>query len=65
MADRAILADDQRGAQIGVQGRAFLDVGARSDRNALVVAAQGRAKPDPDILAKRDVADDARIGATQ
>ena len=62
VADRAVFADIERKANVGVQRRAFLDIGARADANAFVVAAQRRAEPHAAILAEHDVADDAGVG---
>jgi hypothetical protein len=62
MADGAALADRERKAHVGVEDAMFLDIAARADGDALIVAAQHGAKPDADFVAERDLADHARIG---
>jgi hypothetical protein len=57
VADRDIRAHRQRDAGIGMQHRAFLDVGAGADHHRVVVAADDGAEPDADILAQGDAAD--------
>ena len=49
VADRAVLADLERGAHVGVQRDEILDVGARADDDRLIVAAQNRAEPYADV----------------
>src|SRR5690606_7642174 len=51
-----------RKAQVVVDHHAFLDVGAGTEHDRLVVAAQHGAEPDTDILADMDIADDRRVG---
>ncbi len=62
VADRAVFADVEGKAHIGVQRATLLDIAARAEADALVVAAQRRPEPDSAILPERDVADDVRVG---
>ena len=47
MADGAVFANIQGKSHIGVQRAALLDIAARADADALVVAAQRRREPNP------------------
>jgi len=60
MADCAILTDGQRKAQVGVQQRSILHVGAGANENLLGVAAQNGAEPDRHIGFEPHLADDLR-----
>src|SRR5690606_23281577 len=51
-------ADGQRQARIGVQHRTILNIGFRTNRDALVVAANDHVKPDTAFLQQPDIADD-------
>ena len=50
MADRAVGADGQRHADIGVKHRTILDVGVLADGDRIIVATQRRVEPDAGVL---------------
>ena len=58
MADRAVPADRQREAAVGVAGRIVLHVGAFADLDPFIVAAQHRAEPDARRTQEANLADD-------
>ncbi len=62
MTDRAILTDGQGKAQIGVQQRSVLHVGAGANENLFEVAAQNGTKPDRHPGLEPHLADDVRAG---
>ncbi len=62
VADRAVLADLERKAHVGVQRAELLDVRPRADDDRLVVAPQHRAEPYADVAPEPDVADQAGVG---
>ena len=62
MADRAIGADVERIAHVGVQHAVFLDVRARADGHPFIVAAQHAAEPDVGVFLQRDAANQLSVG---
>src|SRR5262245_13288762 len=62
MTDGAIFIDGQSKSGIGVQNTQILDVGAGTDADWFVVAAQHRAEPDAGPRGETYFADDRRVG---
>ncbi len=63
VADGAVLADGQGKALVGVARAVVLHIGALTDLDPFVVAAQHRAEPDTRLLQQTDLADHiGRVG---
>jgi len=62
MADGAVAADGERNARVGVQDRPVLDVGARTDGDELVIAADNRVEPYACLRLQYNCADYRGVG---
>ncbi|MNL70457.1 hypothetical protein D3C87_1954630 [compost metagenome] len=62
VADGAHFADRGGKTEIAVNHHAVLNIGAATDADWIIIAAQRRAEPDADILGKYHRANDIRIG---